>query len=265
MSKKSILIVGNEGFLGRNLYEYFTKTDEYNVLGLSKKNDLYNFSREKYDYVIFAAGNSKTYMIKKDPVYCVHRDYIDLLRVLNTIETNKFIMFSSTLVYNTETNPKKEDSYIDSLELSLYGFHKLAMEKYVRELAERWLILRPAGFLGNYLKKNLLFDLRNNKTTIYYNEKSIFDYIHTDDFCQVLDYIKDYDNEIFNVGSGVQFSVNDILSLKLDKKQYRFASGHLVDDSKFSVKKIQNTTGLRFSRTQIDKQIGEFINGGNKS
>jgi len=261
MRKKRLLVVGYKGFLGRNLYEYFMQCGEYHVKGLCSKDKIDDFVDEDYAYVIFAAGNSKTYLAEQDPISCIRRDYIDLVNILDKIKSKKFIIFSSCTVYSSNMKNQNENTLIDINELSLYGTHKLIMEKYLKELSKSWLILRPTSFFGRYLSKNLLFDLRHNRKQIYYNTNSKFDYLPIDDFCRIVDMVKDIENQVFNVGSGVIFPLEELLTMKGSINEYDYVSDHLVDNSSFSVDKIMKQTGLHFTKSKLRKQIYNYVRG----
>ena len=257
--QKKILIIGHKGFIGKNLFEYFNNQKKYLVTGINDKKSQTVYKRTTFDYTIFAAGNSKTYLLQKDPTLSIKKDFIDLIDVLGNLKSKKFILLSSSLVYNPDLSIQKETSTIDTSKIKLYGMHKLMMEKYVENFSESWLILRLSGFYGNYLKKNLLYDLRNGGNQIYYHPKSKIDFILIDDFCKILDMLKDKRNELFNVGSGITLSVVEILKM-IKPKKYKFISKHIINNSNFSIQKMKKATGYSINKKKLYAEVSNFIN-----
>lgn len=253
------LIVGYRGFLGSNIYNYFRTNSNYIVDGIDLDNMQDIDYSARYNYLIYAAGNSKTYLPKQDPLQCIKLDFVDLLEIPKKIITDKIIFFSSSLVYS-DNKSQTEDTIIDISKITLYALHKIVMERYIKEFFNNWLILRPTGFWGNGLKKNLLYDLRNNRTDIFYDITSKFDFINVIDFCKIIDILKKQTNQIFNVGSGITLSVSEILSMKNGEYNFKYVNNHIVDNSNLSLSKLIKSGGLNFNKQEIYEAIKNFIN-----
>jgi nucleoside-diphosphate-sugar epimerase len=162
------------------------------------------------------------------------------------------------IVYPQTGCPRTEDLPIDISQLSVYGAHKYLGERYVREFARSWLIVRPTGFFGKGLKKNLLFDLRNDNPHIYVNRSSWIDYMPVDWFCDNLYILSEKtEGEIINVGSGHALSVEMLLSLK--NLEYRLHEERLQDDRNISFQKLYQYIPHSLNHTQLENMIKEYI------
>lgn len=253
-------IVGANGFLGKSLIQYLLSCGKtcYPVLRSTNLESLKNI---RFSNVIFAAGNSKTYISNKDPLVCLKENVIDLFNILQSLNYNKFIYLSSSVVYSDSLKRKSEDAFIDCSLLSTYGMHKYLAEQYVKRYSKGdWLILRPTGFYGEGLKKNLLFDLKGNQNKIYYNLDSMIDYMPVEWFCEQAVLLgKNCSNRIINIGAGVCVQVKEIIHLK-PKISYEMLDTRWIDDSNIDFTFIRDFGIQPFKKEIMLEKIKAFIN-----
>lgn len=139
----------------------------------------------------------------------------------------KFVYFSSGgTVYG---NRKDATPFVETDSrnpISYYGLTKLMLENNIlfehRTQGLKYLILRPSNPYGHgqalngrqgFIAVAIGRVLKNEKIEVWGDGSNIRDYIYIDDlaniFCSLLE--KDTSNEIVNIGSGIGYSINDIL------------------------------------------------------
>jgi len=260
MMKKIIdaAIVGSRGFVGSNLTAAL-KRNERSVFEIDIDTKMDEIEKYSFDCVYFCAGNPLTFLAKKEPLKCLQQNVADLYPYLTKLEYNKFIYLSSILVYPQNSGVVlKEDIPIDISQLNLYGAHKYMGERYVREFAKKWLIVRPTSFFGAGLKKNLLFDLRNGNPKIFLKKNSWIDYMPVDWFCSRLIEIEEVmSNDILNLGSACPISVAQIVSFK--DLPFIFLEERWQDDRNIDFTKLKNLKLPMLQSSDLEKMVKEFI------
>lgn len=253
----STAVIGAGGFIGANLLQHL-KTLQSKVVPIYRNTHLDSISDQYFDRVFFCAGNSKTYLTKQLPLHCLKESISDLYTYLSKLRYGKFILISSVIVYPQQLKLKCEHSKISLDDLTLYGAHKLLAEHYVKQFAASWLVIRPTGFLGDGLKKNLLFDLKNNRKDIYLTIDSQIDYIPIAYFCEAaIALARKADNEIVNVGSGWPIRVDTLLRMK--PGHYVFHEERFHDDRQLALEKLQQFFPARIPQLELFRQIENFI------
>tara|TARA_R110002049_G_scaffold305728_1_gene503104 strand:- start:965 stop:1906 length:942 start_codon:yes stop_codon:yes gene_type:complete len=215
------------------------------------KGDLldFNFCREitKDVDVIFhcAANTSGAHVMSSTPLVHVTPNVVmnsQLMEASYEAKVKKFIFMSSSVVYPyTAEKPNHEDEFTFGDIYEKY-FAVGWMKRYTEKLCEMYskvlspsmqcIVLRPANIYG----ANDKFDNRShvlpatimkvvnkqNPIEVWGDGKDIRDFIHIDDFVRacmvVMDKVDSYD--IFNIGSGVGKSVNDILFTCMELEGY---------------------------------------------
>ena len=253
-------VIGSGGFVGSNMIAALEKQKK-SVIAIEKDTSIDEIKACSFGLVYFCAGNPLTFLSKKEPLKCLQQNIADLYPYLTGLEYKKFIYISSILVYPPDSICHKEDSPIDISQLSLYGAHKYMGERYVREFAKTWLIVRPTSFFGKGLKKNLLFDLRHDNPDIYLKKDSWMDYMPIDWFCERLSEIAEMrSNEIINIGSGLPIPVSRIISFK--DLPYIFHEERWQDDRRIDLAKLQGCGLPMLKHDELQNLIKEFVLGG---
>jgi dTDP-4-dehydrorhamnose reductase len=187
--KKSFLIIGENSFIGSNLFE-FLKNKKLNVY-ISSSNNFFKNYKKKYfntDFIINCSSNKefvkKKYQVRND------NDLIIAKKIINS--DTKLIMLSSRKVYNSKFNIKEFDKEKPSCN---YSRNKLLSETSVKNiLYNRVLILRISNIIGlpNKNKRKLhnsfsdiFFEMVINGY-IYNNKKIYKDFISIKKFCEII-------------------------------------------------------------------------------
>ncbi len=173
---------------------------------------------------------------------------LKFIKYCSEVKIKKFIFFSTSNVYSfdrksmrsvSETGKTKPKNY--------YGYTKLYIEKFLKKknFFQNLIILRIfniAGFSDKFkyleyksryrrimpslvsaINKNKSISIFGNQTNNYFNYATR-DYLHVEDFTSLiikLLYLNKKKNNIFNIGSGICYSLKDLISIfekKLKKK-----------------------------------------------
>jgi UDP-glucose 4-epimerase len=171
----------------------------------------------------------------------------------------KKIIFVSSYVYgNPEYSPINEQHPISPH--NLYTKSKFLAEQLCKIYSENYklniIILRPFNIFAdsmykNNLISNLIESINTKKIITITNRTSKRDFLYIDDFIDVILKIKDHDcqYEVFNVGSGISYSFDEIiqtieekiskkLNLEYKKDEKSFIQDITADSSK--IKKLLN-------------------------
>ena len=193
-------IIGSNGFIGSRLKWYADNYLEDEWIGITRE----NYDKWKgcpFDALIWAAGSAR----KDLPVASLmETNAVNVQKALNNFPFSKVVYISSQAVY---ADPKILSGFSERHEiipafLGVYGLSKYLGEVIIRESCSNWLIIRPNGFVGPNLKKNVIHSLAKDPPELYYTMDSKFQVIHTDVFAAVVFMLADtFNREIFNVAS----------------------------------------------------------------
>jgi len=188
--KKKILLIGANGFLGKNIYNFF-KT-KYNIVKFNDtttprkdirilKDLMYvKIKHKKFDFIINLSGqisdNSKK--TKSENLIGIK----NLLKVFDKKE--KIIFFSSSALNNIKKHQRL------SLEKRNYLNSKLKSEKLIIKSLHSYLIVRlgnvyNSNFSKKGLIKNLMLHFTKGKKIIINNLNEINNYININDFLMI--------------------------------------------------------------------------------
>lgn len=236
-----ILILGSEGFIGRNCVKYYLQkgwdvygcdlvdynTDNYNYIKVSRLNPDFDtlFSSVRYDACINAAGNGSVPVSITHPVNDFDANCLDVIKILELIRIKsdqcKYLHISSAAVYgNPQQLPVIEESTL--LPLSPYGWHKLIAETLCKEYYQLYqlpvVIVRPFSVYGPGLRKQIFWDLYQKcmggiqELTLWGTGLESRDFIYIDDLINAIDIILDRSPmkaDVYNLANGSETTIAD--------------------------------------------------------
>jgi UDP-glucose 4-epimerase len=244
---RKILVLGGNGFLGKNLCKYLIDRGEivYSFdMSLPEQpvEDIHYLTGDFFDDytlqeavkgmdVIFHAictlnpGNSNEKYIMG-----YERDFVQTAKLCSYIKDTdcRLIFFSSggTVYGNQEVQPITENAV--PVPINHYGNLKLCIENTIRtfnfQMKKNMLIARisnPYGVGQDYHKGVGFIDaaikrtLQKETIEVWGDGNNVRDYIYIDDVCRMLYALIDYhgEYEVFNLSSGRGESQNDILDI----------------------------------------------------
>ncbi len=202
-----ICLLGYTGFVGKTVYDYLRV--EHDVCGLCSTSAL--IPTEEFDIVVNCAGSSKKYLAQKDPAEDF-RINMNVLHTLLKLDTKRVVHISSI-----DARSKPDNNYTIS---------KIITERYIQLYFPDAPILRLGGMVGPNLKKNVVFDIVNNKD-IFITFDSICNYISTQEVARVVEKVIDLNikGKTITVAASKPIKVNEIieearkLSMMFDKSE----------------------------------------------
>lgn len=300
IARKTILIIGVSGFIGRVLARHFAK-QQYKVYGIDRVSpenaplaDLQGYEQIELpstrltqmlvnwqpNVLIHCAGRASVPAAMQDP----YVDYMDgpvlTFMLLEALRQNlpecAFILLSSAAVYGNPTHlPVSEDALIQPV--SAYGYHKWQSEIMCVEFAKlfglRTASVRIFSAYGPGLRRQVIWDIVYKALTqpeihLQGTGKESRDFIHVQDIARGLDAIlmnAPLQGEEYNLASGIETRIVDLADLILgeivDSPPLSF-SGELPNGTpKNWLANIRRISELGFTpEVELMKGIVSYIN-----
>lgn len=221
MIKKTALIIGGEGFIGRNIADVISKTHSCSSIGVEKsifsnredvfiKNNPYKDKLyEKFDIYIHLIDNS----VSENIFEIEEEKLIDNLQIRSE---SHLIIFSSAAIY---ANPESE-----------YAKRKLKLESFYKNYCKnnniKLTILRLFNTYGKYqlpykqgsLVANIFYNYLNNLPIEINDKTAMRDFIYASDIGKIVEHIienKEYG--MMDLGTEECISIENLLSLIQEK------------------------------------------------
>lgn len=259
-----ILVLGSTGMLGSAIVRKLKELGHANIIQHSHRDlDLrsqshtnYYFSQEKPDYVFMAAA--KVGGILYNATYRGEFIYDNLAMCINVIhaayenKVKKLLMLGSNCIYSKNAeNPIKENALLTGeLEQTNepYAIAKIAAikmcEAYRSQYGCNFISAMPCNLLGyndhydlekSHVLPSLIMKIHNAKVnkepriTLWGNGMPRREFLFTDDCAEACIFLmNNYDeNEIVNIGSGVDFEIKEIAKMVSKIIDYK---GYIVYD-----------------------------------
>ena len=274
----SILVTGSSGFIGRKVLEKLPKLGVITDYDNSIRIDLQNINEvmkiNSADIVIHLAGKTPKKELKWNDYF--NNNISSTLNILEycIIKNVKKLIYVSNYIYgNPKYSPIDEIHPINphnSYSESKYLGERLC-KFYCDKMNINLIILRPFNIYGesmnkNFLLSNLINSIKTDQKITIVNKYSRRDFLHVDDFVDLILKIKDYNCkfEIFNVGTGISFSFNEIIE-KIEKitskklnLEYLEDKKIFMDDIKADISKIKEKLDWK-PRIGIDEGLKRML------
>ncbi len=248
----NILVTGSAGFIGRKIVERLKEKPEVNeVLGVDIIKDENTLVCDIRDYdnlkkivdhlkpsiIIHVAAQAYVPRSFSDPVEDATKNIIGTLNILRlTLKYGSDLIFSSSAaVYGKpsiipipETHPTNP--------ISPYGLSKLTCEKYIQMLyPQKSTIIRLSSVYGPQVGKRhgpvnkIIYDvLRNGVCYITGDGNQTRDFTHVLDVVSAVELIIDKGlTGVYNIGTGVEHSINDVVKIVEEELKKSFKIEYL--------------------------------------
>lgn len=160
-------IVGSTGFVGTTLLS------QANFGGKFSSKDIEEIRNTTWGTVVCAAAPAQKWLANKEP----ELDFLNikmLLRNLETIKADRFILVSTVDVFETPVDVTENSAVGDNV--SAYGRNRFWLEQQVRNSFERATIARLPGLVGEGLRKNVIFDFKHRNNLELIDSRSSFQF-----------------------------------------------------------------------------------------
>ena len=218
MNKKMILIIGSNGFIGKNIFEYLSSLNEYIIdcptypeFDATDEKQVYKLlSKKRYDVLIHAGvynPRMETNLIY-DEVERNLKLFIYFYNYSNMF--GKMIYFGSGAEYNKDFDIKnvKEENKNNGIPKGKYGFYKTIINELIGQ-SKNIYNFRIFGLFGKYENWSKTFisgacckAMYNLPITIKQN--CYFDYLYIKDFVKIINWgiNADLQHHEYNIVSG---------------------------------------------------------------
>jgi dTDP-4-dehydrorhamnose reductase len=258
---KKILVVGN-GFLGNNLSDQISKTDNIVLSTYFSQNadnkikldirDLKSCSKviSKFepDTIINCSARTDIDFLEKNSQICydVNSEGVKNLAIVAAKYKKKFIQISTDSVFDGITGQYFEEDKPNPI--NNYAKSKALAEKYVSEICTDYTIVRT-NFYGFGMKKNNLLDwilnnLKSNKKIMGFNDV-FFSPVEISNLNEIiLDLTKLNHNGILHLASDEKISKFEFIKQVLDSFEFNsdLISEGSIDEINFIAKRPKDTS-----------------------
>lgn len=217
IGSKRILLLGGEGFIGRNIAEYFSEKNTCVSVG----NEQSRFEQRRdeflpakpYEEKIHHESDVIVHLIdNKIPLDSFVEQEKNLIENIALNQNHHLIIFSSAVIY---ANPDSE-----------YGQRKQALEKFYTEYCEmhgiKLTILRLFNTFGSFqipyrqgsLVANLIYNALHDKQTEINDRDAMRDFLFAGDIPKFVEYaIINKMEGVYDIGSGKLTSIREVITL----------------------------------------------------
>ena len=224
-------VIGHTGFIGGILKK--------SVIGdyFNSKN-IEDLKNKSYDTIYCAGVSAQKFYANRYPDE--DKKKIDnLLQNIHGVKCKKFILISTISIYDDES----------------YGINRKEFEKNLIDLfGDKLLIVRLPAVYGEGMKKNLLFDMLNNKLFSKINLHDKYQWYNVENIKTDINKIKDSSKRI------VEFfpePISNEILISLFDKHFEFIS----DMDSAYIQNIIPSDGYYYSSDIVIKKLKKFIDG----
>ena len=255
-----IVITGATGFIGTALCRKLEEKKEYSIIKVTRSQDVMtgffqvtNYQQTPPGDILIHLGEDpdRARVNKMSDLYI--QDTRQTMKSLLMNRYKKIIYISSSTVYS-DKNESLCDESMPTYANDTYSTLKLENEKKV--LNSGGIVVRLSNVIGNGMSKNnvlsdVLSQLSNKHYPVTIRDVSpVRDFIMVDDVVDaIFKLMQNNASGVFNVGSGVETSINQLVKMVLDvSKQKNRKVISIVKDYKYSynvlsIEKINNIVG----------------------
>lgn len=234
---KKVLVTGAAGSIGLIVLKYLLSEGKYEITALDLKNKKTQKNLKKYrkriniiygdindtlliealikdhDYVIHLAGIMPPFaeFSKKSGEIVDYYGTENLIKAINYYNSDCFMIYASTtcLYDNSLSASVKEKVNIENI--SNYSFNKFNVENLIKKKLKNYCILRLPMILNNFKDEPFMLNVKKNSIV---EVTTNFDAAYA--FVKAIDYTKELNKKIFNVGMGESGRIKyDIILKKL--------------------------------------------------
>lgn len=235
-------LIGYSGLIGSTLCKSHDFIDMY------RKSNIHEIKNKAYDLVICAGAPAEKWRANLNPLQ--DEKNIDLLiNNLNNIKAKKFVLISTVDVFGNSNNVD-EKSIITNANNYPYGINRRKLELYIMKKFKNHIIIRLPALVGNGLKKNALFDIKNNNNIHLIDSRNIYQFYPLENLWKDITKTFKLEKNLIHLTSE-PISIELIYSLLIKKE---FKNHILKDPIKYNMKSIYSEKFYGLPNYQYDKK-----------
>jgi hypothetical protein len=135
-------LIGSRGLFGKEICKFYNPTHVYN------SDNIDQLVQQKFETVICAAPSANRRDAQADPV----QDSASVDRIISVLSSQRIRRLVLIGTIDTIVHPD-----------TVYGQNRLRLEKFIKQEFGHHYVLRFGNIVGAGIKKNVLFDLKNNQ------------------------------------------------------------------------------------------------------
>ena len=189
-------LIGSSGVLGSEVKRHIS-----NAIDIHRNENRRTVLDAKYDLIFICAPKGLKWYANKHPKEDLS-EVKSLITLISSLKAQKFILFSTIDAFESY---KVNDLDITETD---YGLNRKLLEDYILE-NNIGSVVRLGMLLGNFIKKNLLVDIKTQNLNFLKNSNSMFQFSNLFDFDKLIHKILKNDFNSYNYFS-VPISINEI-------------------------------------------------------
>ena len=293
---KNILILGGFGFIGSNLIEELLSLNSYHLVVFEFKGvpnrfkdrvtvcygdynnteDLERIFRDHSIDTVFHLISTTVPVTSNDNLeYDIESNLVGTIRLLNIMvkyHVKRLVFLSSGGTVYGKVSPDKVDENHPTDPISAHGITKLSIEKFIHlhhHLHDLdYLILRVSNPFGPYhvsdkqgIVNVAISRALNHEPLVIWGDGSVVrDYIYIKDVVRIMGEVieKGIWNNIINIGTGIGYSINDILQIVSElplNLAVEYSPGHKYDVPYIVLNNNKLKSFIDYEPTEIRKAI----------
>jgi hypothetical protein len=226
------ILVGNTGFVGKNLKEKIA-----------------------FDYEFNSSNPATKWKVNQN----LHQDIKNINKIIGVIKNNKYnnVYLISTIDVYSDSPLEVDEDYKPNFSSINYGSNRLFFEYYLKEVIDfkNFYIFRLPALFGKYLKKNVIFDLINNNQLEKINLNSYYQWYDLNDLANHIKQFSSFDGEVFNLCTEPIHTYDIVKTFFPDKK-----IGYFGNTIKYNYKTKYSKDGYIYNHKESLYKIGSFLN-----
>ena len=244
------ILVGNTGFVGKNLKEKIVFDYEFNSSNIEKLKEC----KPNSDIYLSCLPATK-WKVNQN----LHQDIKNINKIIGVIKNNKYnnVYLISTIDVYSDSPLEVDEDYKPNFSSINYGSNRLFFEYYLKEVIDfkNFYIFRLPALFGKYLKKNVIFDLINNNQLEKINLNSYYQWYDINDLANHIKQFSSFDGEVFNLFTEPIHTYDIVKTFFPDKK-----IGYFGNTIKYNYKTKYSKDGYIYNHKESLYKIGSFLN-----
>ena len=161
-------LIGSTGYVGSSLLRQHPFEATYHSANIG------GIRHGTFDTVVCAGARAQKWLINKNPAEDL-ASIEGLMAALDTIQCERFILISTVDVFSRPLQVNEATSP-DEGALQPYGLHRLRLEQFVASRFKKHLVARLPGLVGPGLRKNVIFDFKNQNNLHLIDHRHVFQF-----------------------------------------------------------------------------------------